>query len=339
MRTLNYSILGLVSFCVTAFALHSLLPLPQVAGVTSKLRFLAVHPGEYDTIFLGSSRVYHGVNPATFDAAMAAGGQPAHSYNLGIDGMLPPETFYVIDQLLGAKPRGLRRIFIELEDVQISVAPEHVRTRRALYWHDWKRSALIARKILEMNVAEKWKQKRKRLLRNREALFTDFFLFGQNLASTGRAFDLLGLTPSEDDLSESDYEPRGDGYAPTSVPMKPDQAARYQAWLDRELAGAQPREVDAYAEAAFRHYADLFRSLGATPIFFVTPGPRNILPSKFRSAPSETVMSFNDARQYPSLYQERVRLDEGHLNAKGADEFSRLLAARLLETEHAPGKQ
>ncbi|HEX4630153.1 MAG TPA: hypothetical protein VH188_04245, partial [Chthoniobacterales bacterium] len=284
MRTLNYSILGLASFCVTAFALHSLLPLPQVAGVTPKLLFLAAHPNTYDTIFLGSSRVYHGVNPATFDGAMAAGGKPAHSYNLGIDGMLPPETFYVIDQLLAANPRGLRRIFIELEDVQISVAPEHVRTRRALYWHDWERSAIIARKILEMNVAEKWKQKGRRLARNREAFLADYFLFGQNLANTGRGFDLLGLTPSEDDLSESDYEPRGDGYAPAVANMKPDQAARYEAWLERDLADPHPRAVDAYAETAFRHYANRFRSLGVVPIFFVTPGSATVLPSKFRTA-------------------------------------------------------
>jgi hypothetical protein len=337
MRTLNYSILGLAGFCATAFVLRSLLPLPDVAGVTSKILFLAAHRDEYDTIFLGSSRVYHGINPAMFDAAMAAGGNPAHSYNLGIDGMLPPETFYVIDQLLVAKPRGLRRIFIELEDLQISIAPEHVRTRRALYWHDWKRSAMVARKILEMNVAEKWKQKGRRLLRNRTALFADLFLFGQNLASAGRGFDLLGLTPSEDDLSESDYEPRGDGYAPAGVFMKPDQAARYEAWLDRDLAEARPREVDAYAETAFRHYAHVFRSLGVTPIFFVTPGSGTFLPSKFRDAPAETVMSFNDAQRYPSLYEARMRLDEGHLNSTGADEFSRLLAARLLETESAPG--
>jgi lysophospholipase L1-like esterase len=32
-----------------------------------------------------------------------------------------------------------------------------------------------------------------------------------------------------------------------------------------------------------------------------------------------------------------VRLDEVHLNAKGADEFSRLLAARVLEVEYAAG--
>src|ERR1051326_6133873 len=112
MRTFAYSILGLASFCVSAFSLHSLLPLPEVGGVSSKLRFLAAHRGEYDTIFLGSSRVYHGVSPAAFDAAMAAAGRRAHSYNLGIDGMLPPGTFYFIDQLLGAEPRGLWGDFI-----------------------------------------------------------------------------------------------------------------------------------------------------------------------------------------------------------------------------------
>jgi hypothetical protein len=197
---------------------------------------------------------------------------------------------------------------------------------------------MIARKILEMNVAEKWKQKGRRLARNREAFLADFFLFGQNLTSTGRGFDLLGLTPREDDLSESDYEPRGDGYAPAIANMKPDQAARYKAWLERESADPHPRAVDAYAETAFRHYANLFRAFGVTPIFFVTPGSATVLPSKFRSAPSEIVMSFNDPRHYPALYDAEARLDEAHLNAKGAHQFSRLLAARLLETEDGAGK-
>jgi hypothetical protein len=41
-------------------------------------------------------------------------------------------------------------------------------------------------------------------------------------------------------------------------------------------------------------------------------------------------MAFNDARAFPSLYLVSSRLDESHLNATGADEFTRLLALRFL---------
>ena len=136
--------------------------------MSPKIQFIQQHGDEIDTLFIGSSRVYHGVNPGVFDALTAAAGVPTHSYNFGVDAMLPPETFYLADQILATKPQKLRWVFIELEDIQVTITPEHVRTQRALSWHDWKRTWLVARKLLELDVREKWKQKRNRLLRNRE---------------------------------------------------------------------------------------------------------------------------------------------------------------------------
>jgi hypothetical protein len=331
MRTVGYSILSVVSFALTAFGLHALLPMPDIEGVSRKIHFLAEHVSEYDTLFIGSSRVRHGVNPAVFDAMMAAAGAPTHSYNFGIDGMLPPESFFVIDQLLAMHPRRLRWVFVELEDVQISVAPGDVGTRRAVYWHDWTRSAIVVRKILELDIAEKAKQKRRRIFRNRADLGTDLFLFVENVANFGRGFDLMGLMPREEDLPLSSYEPQGDGYAPSDKQMNPEEAAQYEKWLADDLATSHPHAVDAYAESAFRQCARSFRALGATPIFFVMPGSSTYEPSGFRNASGETVMAFNNASRYPSLYRREGRLDIGHLNSAGADEFTRLLATRLLD--------
>lgn len=338
MRFAGFLLLALATFCVFALGFHLTLPLPEVAGVTRKLRFLREHNTEIDTIFVGSSRVYHGVNPAVFDKEMAAAGEPTHSYNLGIDGMLPPETFFVVDRILAEKPRGLRWVFIELEDVQVSVAPDHIKTRRALYWHDWERSWTIIRKLLELDEPEKWKQKRVRLFRNRSALLTDVLLYARNLANIGRAFDLLGLVPKDDDLPPSDYEPRGDGYAPTSVQMDPKQIVRFRGWLESEQSNPRPREVDRYADVAFRKCADAFRAIAVTPIFFVMPGSRTFLPTSLRDPSPEIVFAFNDPNRYPSLYLSSARIDEGHLNAAGAEDLSKLLATRLLEVERGQKK-
>ncbi len=330
MRSFGYFMICLAGFCVTSLGLHVLLPRPEVAGVSPKVRFIQEHRDDIDTLFIGSSRVYHGLNPSVFDAVTAEAGTPTHSYNFGVDAMLPPESFYVVDQILAANPRKLRWVFIELEDVQVTMSPEHLYTQRALSWHDWKRTWIVANKLLELDVHEKWKQKRNRMLHNRNALATHFQLFLQNLANIGRVFDQTQLNPQVEDLPQIEYEPKGDGYAPTMVRMEGERRARYDVWVAADPSSATRRDVDRYADRAFRHCAEEFRAIGATLIFFVTPGSKAFLPSKFIGNQPGTVMAFNDARAFPSLYLASSRIDEGHLNKTGADEFSRLLALRFL---------
>ncbi|MFZ1220312.1 MAG: hypothetical protein WAO00_13535 [Chthoniobacterales bacterium] len=330
MRLFGYFLISVASLGATALGLRVFLPAPQIDGIAVKIQFIHQHRDELDTLFIGSSRVYHGVNPRIFDETTAAAGIQTHSYNFGVDAMLPPETFYVADQILAAKPRKLRWVFIELEDVQVTVSQEHARTQRALSWHDWKRTWLVTQKLLNLDVQEKWKQKRNRFLQNRNALAMHFGLLLKKFANSGRVFDLTQWYPQEEDASQLEYEPRGDGYAPTMVPMDGERRVRYEAWVANDPASAKPRETDRYADRAFRHYVEGFRSIGATPIFFVTPGSRAFLPSKFIGAQPAAVLAFNDARAFPSLYFASSRIDEAHLNAAGADEFTKLLALRFL---------
>jgi hypothetical protein len=337
MRSFGHILISVAIFCATAFGLHVFLPAPRIDGISPKIEFIEEHRDEIDTLFIGSSRVYHGVNPRVFDAVTAAAGVPTHSYNFGVDAMLPPETFYVTDQILAAQPRKLRWVFIELEDIQVNVFQEHARTERACSWHDWNRTSLVLRKLLDLDVHGRWKEKRSNILRNRNALATHVGLLLERFANTGRIFDLTRWYPEEEDATQLEYEPAGDGYAPTMVAMDSERRARYEAWVARDPASASPREVDRYAGRTFRHYVEEFRSLGATPIFFVTPGSAAILPSKFIGAQPAAVMAFNDAKAFPSLYFADARIDEGHLNAAGADEFTRLLAERFVSWRRDPG--
>jgi hypothetical protein len=330
MRSFGYFLISVITFCVTAVGLRVLLPAPTIEGVSRKLQFVQEHATEIDTLFIGSSRVYHGVNPGVFDAITAAAGVPTHSYNFGVDSMLPPEVFFLVDEILATKPKKLRWIFIELDDVQVAIRAGDVHTQRSVSWHDWKRTWLVARKLLESDIHEKWKQKRTRLLRNHGMLAIHGTLFLQNLANSGRFFDLSHWYPQEEDASPFEYEPRGDGYAPTIVPLEGERRARYEAWLVDETASAKPREVDRYADQAFRLYAEKFRAIGAMPIFFVMPGSGTFLPSRFIGNQPAPVLAFNDPRAFPSLYLVSSRMDESHLNATGADEFTRLLALRFL---------
>ena len=43
---------------------------------------------------------------------------PTHSFNFGIGGMYLPETAYLLEQILNLKPRNLRWVFIEYDEMQ-----------------------------------------------------------------------------------------------------------------------------------------------------------------------------------------------------------------------------
>ena len=72
------------------------LPFPPVPTVQPKVAWLLEHGDDYDTFLVGSSRTYRQIIPELFDELMAAGGHPTHTFNLGFDGMRPPEDSYVL---------------------------------------------------------------------------------------------------------------------------------------------------------------------------------------------------------------------------------------------------
>src|SRR2546423_1034042 len=73
------------------------------------------------------------------------------------------------------------------------------------------------------------------------------------------------------------------------------------------------------------------RRFGATPVFLVQPTPTVQTEMTFRGKPPGTVISFNNARLYPNLYRADVRIDRAHINKAGAEEFTRLMAAKFAQ--------
>src|SRR6266496_289050 len=156
--------IGLSAFLLTCMGLHAILPFPAIdGGVSQKLRFFAVHKDEFDTLFIGSSRIYFQISPAIFDRVMREEGIPTRSFNFGIGGMYLPESAYVLEQLLNTKPRNLKWVFIEYDELQTKWAFENQTSRRALYWADWKRTSLLLRKLTDVGIDAVWLPSPKKL--------------------------------------------------------------------------------------------------------------------------------------------------------------------------------
>jgi len=97
IRALTNTGIGAAAFLITCLILRVVLPFPEIDdGVSQKFRFFAAHKDEFDTLFIGSSRVYFQISPAIFDRVTRASGLPTHSFNFGIGGMYLPETSYLL---------------------------------------------------------------------------------------------------------------------------------------------------------------------------------------------------------------------------------------------------
>src|SRR5437762_14299366 len=95
LKKLGYGMIALAAFIATSAVIHSLQPPMIPKGIAAKLKFFAQHKDEFDTVIVGTSRLYYSISPELFDQTMTENGLPPHTFNFVIDGMHPPEHFYV----------------------------------------------------------------------------------------------------------------------------------------------------------------------------------------------------------------------------------------------------
>lgn len=223
--------LALAHSFLTCMGLHAVLPFPVIDdGVSQKLRFFTVHKDEFDTLFIGSSRIYFQISPAIFDRVMRESGSPTHSFNFGIGGMYLPESAYVLEQLLNTKPRNLRWVFIEYDELQTNWSFENRTSRRALYWADWKRTSLLLRKLTDAGTDLLWPPNLKELrdtilcrtadADTRKQLIFYAGQFEKNFANVARATDILDYFCGDINKRSANYlGAASDGYVPKTEGM------------------------------------------------------------------------------------------------------------------------
>ena len=308
--------IGALAFVLACAGLNTLLSTAESDRIVPNLKFFREHRDEFDTLFIGSSHVRHQIAPAIFDQTMRAAGHPTHAFNLGLNAMVPPENFYVLDQILKTKPRNLKWVFVELCELERKTK----RTSRALYWHDLKRTALVLRAILEGGPEDGAEKP--------NLLFAHTALFAENFANVGQRSDLARWVRQlwKKGTSSKDIGPNRDGYTPINNEMKATGAISEEADL-HGVGETEPTFVSAITASAYRQLADDVRRSGAVPIFLVPPNlTQTRLGFRPESGVGTTVMSFNDAKNYPQLYRKEMRVDPDHLNGAGSEYFTRLLA-------------
>lgn len=315
------------AFVASAALIGRALPFPQVPKLYPKYRYFAENRARFDTIFIGSSRVYHQLDPQQFDAEVAALGGRTQSVNLAYDSVWPPESWYFLRRLLALRPPRLRWVFIELMEVHAGLEARNDRTLRTAHWHDWRHTVIVWRDILAASRgrAEKW-----RLAAEHAAIF---LRWNSNL---GRGAEALAATvlPRRPERAEL-WLGRGGFLPEDDRAITPAELPGYRETVARLARGVPPQPANALYRAALDDLMAEVRRAGAQPVFLITPTLSEA--ERFTGLPEGVpVFSFADPAQYPALYAPENRYDAWHLNGKGAAEFTSQLARRFAEHLRQP---
>ena len=343
VRALTNSAIGATAFLLSCIGLRAILPFPEIdGGVSQKFRFFAAHKDEFDTLFIGSSRVYFQISPAIFDRVTSESGMPTHSFNFGVGGMYLPETAYLLEQILNLKPRNLKWVFIEYDELQTKWSAENQSSRRALYWADWKRVSLLLRKLTDAGTDPLWLPNRAKLRdivlrqkdeKNTRSLLTFYVTqVERNYTNISRAADVLDHFLSRDTKGRraSYLGAASDGYVTRPNRMSPSQPAAYERALAAAMAQTGTRPLSPYAMEAYRQCAQEVRNIGAVPIFLITPSTTEINVAAKTTELTGVVMAFNNPQAYPNLFRSSARRDGQHLTKAGAEEFTRIVATNFV---------
>lgn len=135
MKTALHICLFLVGMTAVAASLRGLDVMPFNGVARTKLGHLLQHEGEYDTLFVGSSRMHYGLIPNAFDQAFAKAGRTSSTYSLGLAGYRPNDFDVLIDWLLRNRTQRWKRAFIELHTFQQSGFDSNWMSWRQIHLH------------------------------------------------------------------------------------------------------------------------------------------------------------------------------------------------------------
>jgi len=333
-------LLNILIFTAALFATSALIssrqPPPPVPIVQPKLTWLAEHGEQYDTFYLGSSRTYRQIIPQLFDSLMTEAGQPTRSFNLGVDGMRPPEDTYLLEQALKNRKKPLKYVFVECNAIRVPIDPEKRDTIRTVYWHDWTRTSAVTSAILKPDFKKKnWRDRGKEWTERWPDLYEHSLLWLRNTTEMGRGGDWLKdriLNRKTVSLGMHDVGPLRDGFNEVKPPriMEGVELATYETDL-AEMLEKPPRVVHAEpaSQRELLYKKQLIEKHGGRMVLVIPPmtQSRCFLPEDNATAP--LVLNFADPAKYPELFEARHRLDSGHVNTLGAELFTRQIVNQM----------
>jgi hypothetical protein len=299
---------------------------------SQKINILKEHAGEFNTVFMGSSRVYRQLNPELFDSLLTH--LNLHTYNLASPASFNPESYFLYEQLLEEDNLQLKYAILEIAPMA-DIGVVNVASQKSFYWQS----------VNSLQYCYDYLQKSRLPSGERTNVISKYllsYLIGK--------LDLTRFSVSESKKEEITYnllKTSRDGYM--ALDDDPNSSRRLVKF-GSDTTVAQKR-INAASFISTRDYTKQFnqahfakltelkeksRLKGITLKFLIPPKLSSYSElMALRQQMPDDVIELASYAQYPEFYLSRYTFDEGHLNKTG----SKLLTATLAEKFNTLVKQ
>lgn len=302
-------------------------------GLVSKMSKLEADNFDYDTYFVGSSRVYRHIMPSLFDSLTHG---ETHSFNLGYSATKPPEIYDFLHHFINKCGDNTKYIFVELGMVQ-GLANINTATLRSKYYLDYEQytTAISACKS-NKRYKTAWNYTLSYLSRlARMGMIVKSLSFdGQSNypQALGRHGDgYYGLEEEMEDLGNTDsifIKRLAHFYSDTTVLTE-----RYERTLKEHKKNTSPIIA---AKANLNQLQKIIEKAAQKGIkIIVIRTPRNPgLTPLYNALNTENKLDMSNPVKYSEFYLAKYSFDVGHFNNAGSRLFTYSLASDFQQLVH-----
>lgn len=340
LKRLAHLGLFLIGVVVVDVNLRDAEALPFWSWSRNKTNWMVEHGEQYDTMFFGSSRMHYALKPEVFDSRMGELGHSTKSFNFALSGLRMLDVVHMLEWVVEHKPSSLRRAVIELHSFEQDIRGSQWFSDQDLEMHApgvfWPRVESIL--VSKRPVLDKAAQLQYVALHS----ISNALRLGQG---TRIVSDLLAR--SREERLPHAYDVASGGWEDVSA-VKLDhmireheefaaRRAHYEQQLSWKVSRARIENLEGgFNAGVVRAIAARLRSADIEPVFVVMPcfscdfygrdGVADV-------AREVRVLELDDPAPNRPIYDWSSYYDGSHLNARGAEVFSRFLAERLVESD------
>ncbi|WP_137089480.1 hypothetical protein [Mangrovivirga cuniculi] len=352
MKKLLFKIFLLcLSVLIINVIIKQFITLPVTWGferLDSKYNHFTENLEKYNTLMIGSSRLYRQVNVGTFDSINNRSGIDTKTFNFGVHTMSAADTYRFLDALSDSLENGdLDNVFIELMNTN-HVSVKNLGTIRSTFWYDKESVVFGVRSILNSN---------RSTINKIYGSISHLLSYSLEFTNAGYISNYLEYQTIDTKSEKYQYYlgPYQSGYFPLMDEMidpTTDEAdrsvlkARYEDFL-RDTSSAttyknisiesySDQSYDSFNQYHYNYLEGIISKLESKGIrVFILFPPRQtkenymeLIPI-LNQFPEEQVISVSSGIEYPELYLAKYSFDFGHLNNEGSELFTREISRKF----------
>ncbi len=288
-----------------------------------------------NTLFFGSSRIYHQISPEIYDQLMVD--YKSASYNFSLPGTFNPESYFLLEKFLenDIEDADIDLIIIELQSFN-NLYSRNIFSHKASYWNNFPYYLYALKFILNSNYPGIEKAK---LL----AKYSISFIY--RLTSYPKLFQNINSKYPEDEKTKTGFVSIDDQIKkrhPNDFENKIREKRlsdsleiekRYRA-SGKVNALLKDKNCNSVLQKKLLKLIEKAKKKNCHLLYLIPPrltlkDYQQTLPFT-NCLPNENILQMADRDTYPHFYQAKYIIDRGHLNGAGAVLFTQKLCEQIV---------